>query len=302
MGLHDKLHGTYTALVTPFVADAAQSIDWPAFDALIETQIAGGISGLVPCGTTGESPTLSHDEHKAVIRRTVTRAAGRVQVVAGTGSNSTLTAIELSRDAESAGADAVMAVVPYYNRPTQEGLCRHFLAVARSVKCRVVIYNVPARTGIDLSPDTLGRICADAPNVVGVKEATGNVLRAQELVRRFGSRLAVLSGDDALTLAMIATGARGVISVTSNVLPAAVARATRLALEGNLEAARRAHHALLPVHEAMFLEANPGPAKAALALRGVMQDVLRGPLCSASEATKKLLAAALAAYSEQEKT
>ncbi len=296
-----KLHGTYTALVTPFGTDATESIDWTAFDALVDAQIAGGVSGLVPCGTTGESPTLSHDEHKEVIRRTVQRANKRTQVIAGTGSNSTLTAIELSQAAESAGVDAIMVVVPYYNKPTQEGLYRHFIAVARSVRCPVVIYNVPSRTGIDLAAETLGRICGDAPNVVATKEATGNVLRAQDLVRRFGTRLTVLSGDDALTLAMVAVGARGVISVTSNVLPGEVSRATRLALDGDGEAARRAHMALLPVHEAMFLEANPGPAKAALAMRGVMTDVVRGPLCAASEATRKQLAAVLSVYAEKER-
>jgi 4-hydroxy-tetrahydrodipicolinate synthase len=293
-----EMEGTYTALVTPFQAD--QGVDWDALDALVEAQIQGGVTGLVPCGTTGESPTLSHEEHRAVIARTVKRAAGRVQVIAGTGSNSTRTAIELSRDAERDGADAVMVVVPYYNKPTQEGLVQHFVAVAASVRCPVVVYNIPGRTGIDLSAESLARICAEAPNVVATKEATGNVLRAQELVRRMGARLTVLSGDDALTLAMIAVGARGVISVTSNLLPAEVTRATRLALTSETHAARRAHLALLPVHEAMFLEANPGPVKAALAARGVMKDVVRGPLVASSEGTRKAIAAALVAYRASE--
>ena len=290
------LQGTYTALVTPFLDDASRTIDWPAFDALVDAQVAAGITGLVPCGTTGESPTLSHDEHKEVVKRTVKRAAGRVQVVAGTGSNATETAIELSQDAEKSGADAVMVVVPYYNKPTQDGLYGHFMAVARAVKCPVVIYNVPGRTGTDLAAATLVRICSDAPNVIGTKEATGNVLRAQELVQRLGSRIAVLSGDDVLTLAMIAVGARGVISVTSNVLPGPVVRVTQLALEGNFEAARKAHLALLPVHAAMFIEANPGPAKAALALAGKMTLGVRGPLCAVSEETKKQISAALERY------
>ena len=238
-----EMEGTYTALVTPFRAD--QGVDWDAFDALVDAQVQGGVKGLVPCGTTGESPTLTHEEHRAVIARTVKRAAGRVQVIAGTGSNSTRTALELSRDAERDGADAVMVVVPYYNRPTQEGLVQHFVAVAASVRCPVVVYNIPGRTGIDLTAESLARICAEAPNVVATKEATGNVLRAQDLVRRMGARLTVLSGDDALTLAMIAVGARGVISVTSNLLPAEVTRATRLALASEIHAARRAHLALL---------------------------------------------------------
>jgi 4-hydroxy-tetrahydrodipicolinate synthase len=287
-----RIEGTYTALVTPFRAD--QSIDWDAFDALIDSQIAAGVEGIVPCGTTGESPTISHAEHAEVIQRAVKRAAGKTQVIAGTGSNSTREAIEMSKDAEKAGVSAVMIVVPYYNKPTQEGLYQHFVAVAKSVSCPVVIYNIPGRTGTDLQADTLLRIAETAKNVVATKEATGNVLRAQEIVRR--SKLVVLSGDDALTLPMIAVGARGVISVTSNLLPAEVARATRLALEGKMEEARRAHLALVPVHEAMFVEANPGPVKAALAMRGKMLDVVRGPLVPAGEATKKHLAKVLEGY------
>ncbi len=290
------LGGTYTAIVTPFLAAAPHAIDWPALDALVDAQVAGGITGLVPCGTTGESPTITHEEHKEIVRRVVKRAAGRVQVIAGTGSNSTQTAIELSQDAERAGADAVMVVVPYYNKPTQDGLHSHFVTIAAAVKCPVVLYNIPGRTGIDLSCDTFVRIVESAPNVVGMKEATGNVLRAQEIVRRLGARVTVLSGDDALTLAMVAVGARGVISVTSNVLPRAVSRATRLALEGKNEEARKAHFDLVPVHEAMFLEANPGPAKAALAMRGMMSDAVRGPLVPAGEATKRALTALLAGH------
>jgi 4-hydroxy-tetrahydrodipicolinate synthase len=289
-----RIEGTYTALVTPFHAD--QSIDWDAFDALVDAQIEGGVKGLVPCGTTGESPTLTNEEHREVIARCVKRAAGKVQVIAGTGSNSTHEAVDMSREAERCGADAVMLVVPYYNKPTQDGLVQHFVTVAQSVSCPVVLYNVPARTVIDLGVESLARILERAPNVVGMKEATGNVLRAQELTRRFGSRLSVLSGDDALTLAMIAVGARGVISVTSNLLPQAVTRATRLALSGDTEGARRAHFALLPVHEAMFVEANPGPVKAALALRGKMKDVVRGPMAAASPATGNIIEAALEAY------
>jgi 4-hydroxy-tetrahydrodipicolinate synthase len=287
------LSGTYTALVTPFAAAAPHAVDWAALDALVDAQVEAGITGLVPCGTTGESPTITHEEHKEIVRRVVKRTAGRAQVVAGTGSNSTATAIELSQDAERSGADAVMLVVPYYNKPTQEGLYQHFLTVARSVACPVVLYNIPGRSGIDLSCDTFVRIVNDAPNVIGMKEATGNVLRTQEIVRRLGARVSVLSGDDVLTLAVTAVGGRGVISVTSNVLPREVARATKLALDGKVEEARKAHFALIPVHEAMFLEANPGPAKAALALRGKMSDAVRGPLVPASESTKRALAAVL---------
>lgn len=277
-----KLEGTFTALVTPFSGspgpDGEPAIDWAAFDRLLDDQVAAGITGVVPCGTTGESPALSTKEQEELIARSVKRVGGKALVIAGTGSNATRHAVELSRAAEAAGADAVMVVVPYYNKPTQDGLVRHFLTVARSVTVPVVVYNIPGRSVVDLLPDTLARIVDEAPNVVAVKEATGNVLRAQELVRRFGSRLSILSGDDTLTLPMVAVGARGVISVTSNLLPAEVVRATRHALDGNLGEARKAHLALLPVHEAMFVEANPGPVKAALHAEGKMSPVMRGPL------------------------
>jgi 4-hydroxy-tetrahydrodipicolinate synthase len=291
-----RIEGTYTALVTPFRQGPGQPIDWDALDRLLEAQIAGGVSGVVPCGTTGESPTLSHEEHGQVVERAVRRAKGRVQVIAGTGSNSTREAIAMSQHAESSGVDAVMVVVPYYNKPTQEGLYRHFLEVASSVRVPVVVYNIPARTGIDLVPETLVRIAEAAPNVVAIKEATGNAIRAQKIVQMMGARMCVLSGDDALTLPMIAVGARGVISVTANVLPAETARATRLALDGNAEEARHAHFALLPVHEAMFIEASPAPVKAALAMRGLMEDVVRSPLASCTEGARKAIAGALEAH------
>lgn len=294
MPLPMKFEGTYTALVTPFLAD--ESIDWKSFEALVEAQIEGGIAGLVPCGTTGESPALSEDEQLAVIKRTVERAKGRVPVIAGTGSNSTRHAVHLSQAAEAAGANAVMVVVPYYNKPTQDGLLRHFTAVASAVKCPVMIYNIPGRTGIDMTADTMARLCDAAPNVVATKEATGNVLRAQELVRRMGDRLTVLSGDDALTLPMVSVGARGVVSVTSNLLPKAVSEATRAALSGDVVKARRLHLALVPVHESMFVEANPGPIKAAMAARGLLQNVVRGPLAASGDATVKKLAAILEEY------
>jgi 4-hydroxy-tetrahydrodipicolinate synthase len=288
-----RFEGTYTALVTPFRDEPGQPIDWPALDALIDAQIEGGVAGIVPCGTTGESPTLSHEEHGEVIARVVARVSRRVQVVAGAGSNSTREAIGLAQHAEKVGADAVMVVVPYYNKPSQEGLARHFIEVARSVRLPVVVYNIPGRSVVDLSPETLARICAEAPNVVAVKEATGNVLRAQKLGQMFGDRLVVLSGDDALTLPMIAVGARGVISVTSNVLPVEVSRATRLALDGAMDEARRAHLALLPVHEAMFLDASPGPAKLALSLRGPVKPAVRSPICVPPDSVRAAIAAAL---------
>jgi 4-hydroxy-tetrahydrodipicolinate synthase len=294
-----ELSGTFTALVTPFRDDATQSIDWAAFDALVESQVAGKVEGIVPCGTTGESPTLTHEEHMDVIKRAALAARGRVKVIAGTGSNATRDAIAMAREAERAKVDCVMSVVPYYNKPTQEGLYRHFVAVAEAVSCPIVVYNIPGRTGIDLAPETLARICEKAANVVATKEATGNVLRAQKLATLLGDRLTILSGDDTLTLPMIAVGARGVISVTSNLLPAEVARATRLALDGKLDEAKRAHLALVPVHEAMFIEANPGPVKAALAARGQMLEVVRGPLAPVTETTKRTLADVIRAYEKR---
>jgi 4-hydroxy-tetrahydrodipicolinate synthase len=291
-----RLEGTYTALVTPFSEQAGQPIDWGAFDALIEAQVGGGVAGVVPCGTTGECATLTPEEHRRVIERTVDRVKGRVQVIAGTGSNSTREAVGLSKDAERAGADAVMVIVPYYNRPSQEGLYLHFVEVARSVSLPVVVYNVPARTGVDLTADTLARIAQAAPNVVAVKEATGNVLRAQQIARVLGDRMIVLSGDDGLTLPMIAVGARGVVSVTSNLLPADVVGATRLALEGRVDEARHAHLRLLVVHEAMFVEASPTPVKAALAMSGVMEATVRPPHAPCSEAGRRAVSIALEVF------
>jgi 4-hydroxy-tetrahydrodipicolinate synthase len=294
-----KFEGTYTAIVTPFrdaALDVDRSIDWEAYDLLVAAQIAGGITGIVPCGTTGESPALDSAEQLALIERTVKLAKGKCSVIAGTGANSTRATIALSQAAEKAGASAVMVVVPYYNKPTQDGLYQHYVAVAASVKCPIIVYNIPGRTGIDLTADTLARIAQASPNVVATKEATGNVLRAQEIVRTMGDRMTVLSGDDGLTLPMIAVGARGVISVTSNVYPAEVTRTTRLALDGKYEEARRAHLALCRVHEVMFVEANPSPAKAALAHKLKISDAVRGPLVRASEAARAKVVAALDAY------
>ena len=289
-----RFEGTFTALVTPFKAD--ESVDWDAFERLVEGQLAGGVSGLVPCGTTGESPALEKEEQLEVFRRTAKLAKGKALVIAGTGTNATRSTIAGVQAAARAGVAAVMIVVPYYNRPTQEGLRKHFVEAAAAVDVPVVVYNVPGRTGIDLSVETLARFCEKAPNVVAVKEATGNVLRAQEIVRTLGSRVSVLSGDDALTLPMIAIGGRGVISVTSNIYPAQVAKTTRLALEGRLEEARKEHLALCAVHDVMFVEANPGPVKAALAHQGLMTETVRGPLAPISEASRAKVIAALRAY------
>ncbi|MBK6512997.1 MAG: 4-hydroxy-tetrahydrodipicolinate synthase [Polyangiaceae bacterium] len=286
------LQGTFTAIVTPLSPDGG-AIDVEALDRLVEDQIEGGVSGLVPCGTTGEAPTLTDAEQIEVIRRVVQRARGRVPILAGTGSFSTKKSVSASRAAVEAGADGVMIVMPYYNKPSQDGMCAHVLEIARSVDVPVVLYNIPGRSVVDLAPETTERICAQAKNVVGMKEATGNVLRCQELVRRLGDRLTVLSGDDALTLPMMAVGAKGVISVTSNVLPAQTSRVTRLALEGRFHEAKAAHFELLELHGLLFVEPNPAPAKAALALMGKMSPAVRGPLVPCSEALTGRLQEAL---------
>jgi len=290
------LRGTFTALVTPFAED--ESLDLAALDALVEAQIAGGVSGLVPCGTTGESPTLTDDEQVTVIRRVVEVARGRVPVLAGTGTFSTKKTVLASKAAAAAGADGVMVVMPYYNKPSQDGMRAHVLEVAAAVDLPIVLYNIPGRCVIDLAAETTERICHEAPRVVGMKEATGNVLRCQELTRRLGDRLTVLSGDDALTLPMMAVGAQGVISVTSNVRPKETSLVTTLFLEGKLDAARRAHFALCDLHALLFVEPNPSPAKAALALSGAMKKTVRGPLLPCGADLEKKLAAALKRLAE----
>lgn len=285
---YPKLENAFTALVTPFAADG--EVDPAALEALVERQIAGGISGLVPCGTTGETPTLTDAEQVEVVRRTAQVAKGRAHVFAGTGSFSTKKTIEASKRALEAGATGVMVVMPYYNKPTQDGLVAHVKAVAAAIDCPIILYNIPGRSSVDLSVEATLRIVDACRNVVATKEATGNVLRAQELKRRLGDRLTVLSGDDALTVAMMAVGAAGVISVTSNVYPAEVSRVTKLANAGQWKEALALHQKLVPVHDAMFLEANPGPVKAVAAAKGHMLADVRLPLVPAGEATRQKLA------------
>ena len=282
--------GALTALVTPF---RDGQVDVEALRALVEAQIAGGIDGLVPCGTTGESVTLSTAEHTLVVRTVVAQTKRRVPVVAGAGSVSTAHAIELTRIARDAKADGVLIVVPYYNKPTQAGLVAHYRAVLREVPMPTILYNIPGRSGVDLGLDAMAQL-AEVPEIVAVKEATGNVLRSQSLIARFGDRFAVLSGDDALTLPILAVGGKGVISVTSNVLPREVGDVVRLWNAGDVVGARKLHLRLLPVHESMFVESNPGPAKAALARAGRIAPEVRLPLVWPAESSQKLVAEALA--------
>lgn len=285
--------GTWTALVTPFSEDASR-IDWEAVDRHVEFQIEGGVTGLVPCGTTGEAPTLSDQEQAELIGRVVKRARGRVGVLAGVGSNSTARSVAAARVAAEAGADAVMVVVPYYNKPSQAGIQRHFEEVAGAVELPVVLYNVPGRTVANLEPETLYRVLDRCANVVAVKDATNNVTWCQQVLSEVRDRVRILCGDDALTVALMSVGATGVISVTSNVLPAAVSNVTRLAAQGRFDQAAAAHSKLLPIHGAMFCAPSPVPAKVALANQGHMTEAVRLPLVAPSAAERTCVLDALA--------
>ncbi|HVR62113.1 MAG TPA: 4-hydroxy-tetrahydrodipicolinate synthase [Polyangia bacterium] len=281
--------GAITAIVTPFRGDA---VDEEALRKLCDDQIAGGIDGIVPVGTTGESPTLTFDEHIRVIKVVVDAVRKRVPVIAGTGSNSTREAIELSQAAQKVGADGLLLVTPYYNKPGQDHLYRHFKAVIDAVPLPSVVYNVPGRTGCDLLPDTLARLC-ELPAVVGVKEATGSTLRASQILARVGDRLAVLSGDDATALSLYAVGAKGCISVVSNVAPREMSAMWDAVVAGDWKKARELHYRLLPLGEDLFIEANPVPVKAALAMMGRIADELRPPLYPLAPSNRERVRSAL---------
>jgi len=283
--------GTYTALVTPFKND---EVDTEAFERLIEGQIDAGITGIVPVGTTGESPTLSASERHHVIERAVQVARGRCQVIAGTGSNSTRDAIAHTQEAEKMGVYGALLVAPYYNKPSQEGLFRHFEAIARETSLRLVLYNIPGRCGIDISADTVVRLAEACPNIVSIKEASGSVDRVSELAVRLPNEFTTLSGDDSLTLPFLAVGAVGVVSVVSNLFPAAVARMVSLFLEGNAEEARGLHQKFFPLFKDAFIEPNPVPAKTALAWRGMMSADCRLPLVAMTAANAERLRQTLA--------
>lgn len=289
------LQGVYTALVTPFSADGS-SIDFDAYEKLLAQQIEGGVSGLVPCGTTGESPTLSDAEQRELIARTVRFVQGRVPVLAGSGSFNTKKSIEASKAAFEAGADGVMIVMPYYNKPSQEGMYRHVTEIARAVSGPVVVYNVPGRHIVDLSVDTFLRIADSCPNVVGIKDASGNCFFVQELQNKARGRLVNLSGDDPLTLPMMAVGSKGVISVTSNLYPKQMSELVADALAGRWAEAERKSTALYPLHRALFSEPSPAPTKAALALKGMMNASVRLPIVEASTECRASLAALIKTY------
>jgi len=287
--------GAYTALVTPFSPDGSE-VDFVAFEKHLEAQLEGGIAGLVPCGTTGEVPTLTDSEQRELIVRSKRIAKGRALVLAGTGSNNTKKSIEGARAAVEAGADAVMVVMPYYSRPTQEGLFQHVCAIAKAVSVPIVLYNVPARSAVELSVDSSLRLLDACPNVLGLKDATGNVLYCQELLARAKRPVSILCGDDALTVPMMSVGATGVISVTSNVYPKEVSAMVSDALAGRWSAAGKKQVAAFAVNKAMFAEASPAPAKSALALKGRMNASVRLPLVEASAECRARLSAVMAEY------
>ena len=278
--------GVYTAIITPFNEDG--SVDEKSLKNLVEFQIENGISGLVPCGTTGESPTLSHEEHNHVVDLVVKFAAGRVPVIAGTGSNSTKEAIAMTRHAKESGADASLQVAPYYNKPTQEGFYRHFTAIADAVDIPLIIYNIPGRTGSNIETSTMIRLSAHK-NIVAVKEASGSLPQMMDVISQKPEGFDVLSGDDNLTLPLISAGGVGVISVASNIIPKEMSEFVALANEGNFEEARKLHYKLLPLFKAIFIETNPIPIKSALSMKGLCKEIYRLPLCEMKPENKEKL-------------
>jgi 4-hydroxy-tetrahydrodipicolinate synthase len=283
--------GTFTALVTPFKSDG--SVDFDALSAFLEWQIESGIDGVIPCGTTGESATLTSDEHVAIVRHVVDVVGGRVPVVAGTGSNSTREAVALTQHARDAGADGALMISPYYNRPTQDGIFHHYRTVGEEVGLPMVVYNVPGRTGSRVEPETLARL-SRLSAVAGTKDAGADLGKTSETIAAAAPGFSLLSGDDALTLPMLALGAKGVVSTTSNVAPAEMAQITRAYRSGDLEGARKAHYALLDVMKVLFVESNPIPVKTALHLLGRIPDAtLRLPLTPMQKENRDRLEAAL---------
>jgi 4-hydroxy-tetrahydrodipicolinate synthase len=286
------LRGCGTALVTPFNEDG--SIDEAALRGLVDFQIAGGIDFLVPCGTTGESVTLSEDEQCQVVRIVLDAARGRVPVIAGAGGNNTAKVIHLAEGYERLGVDGLLSVAPYYNKPTQEGLFQHFSAIASRTRLPVILYNVPGRTSVNILPDTVVRLSA-VPNIVGVKEASGDISQIGEIVTRVPREFKVFSGDDSLTLPVIALGGAGIISVASNEVPGPMSKLAAAALDGDWDEARRRNRELYPLMKGNFIETSPGPVKAALAMMGRIKEVYRLPMVEVQPATRDKLRTLLAA-------
>ena len=283
--------GTYTALVTPLTKGG--KLDEAALERLIKGQIKGGVDGIVPVGTTGESPTLDYEEHIHVIKRAVELAAGKVQVLAGTGGNSTTEAIYLTKMAKKAGADGSLQVAPYYNKPTQEGLFQHFRAIATATDLPIMLYSVPSRCGVEIGVDTVKRLAETCPTVVGIKEAGGTPDRISQLRLALGDRFTLLSGDDSLTIPFMSVGAHGVVSVASNVIPREVAQMVSAFAHGKTELALKLHTRFYPLFKDLFIESNPGPVKAALALLGVCEEEYRLPLAPMQPKNREILKATL---------
>ncbi len=283
--------GTGTALVTPFTAGGA--IDENALRTLVDFQIDGGVEAILPTGTTGESVTLTDDEQARVVEIVADQAAGRVKVIAGAGSNSTMKAIALAKYVLASGADGILSVAPYYNKPTQEGFFLHYAAIANAVDAPIIVYNVPGRTASNIEAQTTLRIANELPNVVGIKEASGNFIQIMEILRLRPKRFGVWSGDDAITLPLVALGADGVVSVVSNQVPRQFSKMIRLGLEGKFAQATKLHNELLPLMNFNFIESNPIPVKAALAMMGMIEEIYRLPMVPMSKkhrpALKKIL-------------
>jgi 4-hydroxy-tetrahydrodipicolinate synthase len=280
------LKGCGTALVTPFNED--RSIDEDALRRFVDFQIAGGIDFLVPCGTTGESPTLNDEEHSRVVQIVIEQARGGVPVIAGAGGNNTAHVIKLARECEKLGADGLLSVSPYYNKPTQEGLFQHFKAIAESTRLPIILYNVPPRTNVNILPDTIARL-SEIPNIIGVKEASGDISQIAEIITRVPSDFKVLSGDDSMTLPLIAVGGVGLISVASNEAPGQLTALTHACLENDWDEARRLNRRLWSLMKVNFVETSPGPVKAALAMMGKIKEVYRLPMVPVTTETKQKL-------------
>lgn len=287
-----ELRGSIVAIVTPFKNG---KIDEKALGDLIEWHIKEGTHGIVPCGTTGESATLDYDEHYRVIKFTIEVVRRRIPVIAGTGANSTDETIMITKQAEKDGADAALLVAPYYNKPTQEGLYRHYKKVAESTGLPLVLYNVPGRTGVNILPSTVARL-AEIKNIAGIKEASGDMKQVSEIIRLCKDRLTVLSGDDFTTLPLLCLGGKGVISVTANIAPKDVAEMCNAWFKGDMAEARRLHYKLEPLNQAMFIETNPIPVKTALAMMGKIAEEFRLPLCEMAEANREKLKKVLKDY------
>jgi 4-hydroxy-tetrahydrodipicolinate synthase len=286
------LKGAITAIVTPFKNG---QLDEEAYRELIEFQIEGGIQGIVPCGTTGESPTLSHAEHKRVVEICIDQVKKRVPVIAGTGSNNTAECVDLTKHAQSAGADYALMITPYYNKPTQEGLFQHYKTIAGETKIPIVVYNVPGRTSVNLLPETMARLAA-IPNIVGLKDATGDLKQGAKTLELCGDKISVLSGDDFTVLPLLSVGGLGVISVVSNPVPGDMAAMCDAFFKGDLAGAQKLHYKMWPLTEAMFFETNPVPVKTAMKLMGKITGEVRQPLCPLSPANEEKLRVVMQKY------